>query len=608
MLTGTTIKRLTAISEITKTGKKINGLFRLMENPVIWKQAYSNIYANNGAITKGIDNVTLDGFSEERINQIIEQLKNGAYHFKPVRRTYIPKKNGKQRALGIPNGNDKLVQEVMRIILNQIYEPIFSNLSHGFRENRSCHTALTQVKQTWTGAKWMIEMDIEGFFDNIDHEVMMTILRKKIDDKRFLALIAEVLKAGYMEDWKFNGTYSGTPQGGIISPILANIYLNELDSYVEELMKEFNLGDKRRINPDYQLVHGRIEGLRKKYRKIKDTATAEELAEISRQIRVLSEERKKIPFGDQSDPNYKRLRYSRYADDFILGVIGSKADAVRVSENIRGFITEKLNLQIAEDKFAIRHASDGVNYLGFRVISYSGKRCLRLKNSGTYTVQRTTKERIQLIIPDEKLVAFACKNGYGDLYRHIPASRPMLTCNDDSSIIEAYNAELRGIVNYYCIGNSPARKLEPLVSLARTSCAMTLAHRHRSTTSKIISEMRQPNGEWIRTVHGANKDYKFRLYRLKTDMKKCSPLNYQEDIIGNMPTAFIYGKTDVIQRLEANTCELCGSHEKVEVHHVRKLKDLQGKEYWEQVMLAKRRKTLCLCSKCHHKLHNGTLN
>ena len=222
MLTATVTRRLDALATISKEGKRINGLFRLMEHPLLWYEAYANIYSNAGAITKGVDGSTLDGFSQARVASIITRLKDGTYRFKPTRRVYIPKANGKKRPLGVPSGDDKLVQEVVRLILERIYEPVFQTSSHGFRPGRSPHTALEQIGQQWTSVKWIIDMDIQSFFDTIDHEVMIAVLEKKIDDARFIALIKAMLVAGYVEDWRFHGTYSGTPQGGIASPILAN--------------------------------------------------------------------------------------------------------------------------------------------------------------------------------------------------------------------------------------------------------------------------------------------------------------------------------------------------------------------------------------------------
>lgn len=241
MLTDTTLKRLNTIGLLSKQGKQINGLFRLMENEVLWKQAYINIKGNDGAVTKGVDEITLDGFSYKRIQKIIQELKVNEYQFQPVRRTYIPKKNGKKRPLGIPNGNDKLVQEVVKIILEEIYEPIFSNNNHGFRKGRSCHTALTQVKRSWTGTKWLIEMDIKSFFDNLNHEVLIKILSKKIQDKRFLLLINKMLKAGFL-DYKENLCVNYKVASVNSKIISINRYLKWLD------VKELTVKTKRTQN------------------------------------------------------------------------------------------------------------------------------------------------------------------------------------------------------------------------------------------------------------------------------------------------------------------------------------------------------------------------
>src|SRR5947208_4236074 len=186
MLSATVMRRLEALETISKQGKPINGVFRLLENPILWHEAYANIYANKGATTPGVDEVTLDGFSEERVTSIITRLKSGTYRFQPVRRTYVPKKNGKKRPLGISSGDDKLVQEVVRIILERIYEPIFEESSHGFRPGRSPHTALTQIGDQWQSIKWVVVMDIQDYFTTINHEMLMRLLEKKIEDTRFL--------------------------------------------------------------------------------------------------------------------------------------------------------------------------------------------------------------------------------------------------------------------------------------------------------------------------------------------------------------------------------------------------------------------------------------
>ena len=323
-------------SKAQDTNYHYERLYRNLYNTDFYLQAYQNIYAKPGNMTAGADGQTVDGMSMERIGKIIESLKNHSYHPQPARRTYIQKKNGKLRPLGIPSFDDKLVQEVVRMILEAIYEPTFSNRSHGFRPNRSCHTALMQLQRNFSGVKWFIEGDIKSFFDNIDHAVLVGILRKRIKDEYFIALIWKFLKAGYLEDWTFRRTYSGTPQGSIISPILSNIYLNELDRYMERYMETFKQKEKRDKNVPYWKVHEQVRWLKNgKYKpevwaQMDETDRKAALAEIS----VKTAQKLAMPAYDPMDSDYKRLQYVRYADDWLCGVIGSKADAEKIKADI----------------------------------------------------------------------------------------------------------------------------------------------------------------------------------------------------------------------------------------------------------------------------------
>lgn len=249
-----TMEILTKLQENSKKhhDEVFTRLFRYMLRPDIYFVAYQHLYANRGAGTKGINEETADGFSEKYVEQIIEALRTETYRPKPVRRTYIKKSNGKMRPLGLPTFTDKLVQEVIRMILESVYEPIFSNNSHGFRSGRSCHTALTQIKNQFIGARWFVEGDIKGCFNNIDHTILTKIIGKKIKDARFIKLVHLFLKSGYMENWKYYGTYSGCPQGGIISPILANIYLNELDNFMEKIKQDFDNRTPYQLTAEYK--------------------------------------------------------------------------------------------------------------------------------------------------------------------------------------------------------------------------------------------------------------------------------------------------------------------------------------------------------------------
>src|SRR5207245_196424 len=394
-------------------GKPINGLFRLLENPILWHEAYANIYANDGAITPGTDITTLDGFSEERVTSIMARLKNGTYRFQPVRRTYVPKKNGKKRPLGISSGDDKLVQEVVRIILERTYEPIFENSSHGFRPGRSPHTALEQIGNQWSAIKWIVDMDIRSYFDTINHELLMALLAKKIEDKRFLHLIQAMLDAGYLEDWTYHATYSGVPQGSICAPILANVYLHELDYFMKTVQEHFQQGKERRPNKVYEHYSRKIRRLRKKYDTLKGKeAGKEQLQKVQRAIKSIQQLRRNYPSRDQFDPGFRRLHYCRFADDFIIGIIGSYADAEAVREEVKRFIQETLKLTIAEEKSHIRHNKEGATFVGYWIKSYSGHRVVKVKAGGRHTTRRTVSERRQFHIPPGKLQNFSSDRRY----------------------------------------------------------------------------------------------------------------------------------------------------------------------------------------------------
>ena len=207
------------LNNLTEHSKDLNykyeRLYRILFNEEMYHVAYQHIYAKQGNMTVGSDGQTIDSMSLTRIGKLIETLKDESYQPNPSRRTYIPKKNGKMRPLGIPSFDDKLLQEVIRMILEAIYEGQFEDSSHGFRPKRSCHTAIRQISKSFCGTKWYIEGDIKGFFDNINHDVLINILKERIEDERFIRLIRKFLNAGYIEEWTFHKTYSGTPQGGL---------------------------------------------------------------------------------------------------------------------------------------------------------------------------------------------------------------------------------------------------------------------------------------------------------------------------------------------------------------------------------------------------------
>lgn len=582
-------------------------LYRNFFNPEFYLLAYSRIYAKQGNMTPGTDGKTIDGMSEGRIARLIESMKDCSYQPQPARRTYIPKKNGKTRPLGIPSIEDKLVQEVMRLLLESIFEPTFRDVSHGFRPNRSCHTALQQVQREFTSTRWFVEGDIKGCFDNVDHHVLIELVRKRVNDERFIGLLWKFLKAGYMENWEYRNTYSGTPQGSIISPALANIYLHELDVFMATLAEEFERGQRRGCNPQYEALSRKIRKEKKSLENDKPFLTENELKQRLKSIKVLRTERGKLPYGNPSDEEYKRLRYVRYADDFLIGVIGSKEDAKQIKRRVREFLMNTLRLEMSEEKTLVTHGRDFARFLGYKVTTtYS----VSTKKTARGVRQRTHGGTIALYIPKEAWISRLKEYGALKISRvnnkevYKPVHRPYLLHLDDLEILNLYNAEIRGLYNYYRLANN-ACVLNKYMYVMRYSMYKTFAAKYRTRVSRIIAKYRA--GDDFAVRYQTKKGPKTAVLYNGGFKRDTTPARTDPDKVCTVPSNL--ARTSLIARLQAGTCEWCGAKtEDIEIHHVRKLKDLSGKKAWERRMIERNRKTLALCAECHHKLHAGKLN
>lgn len=500
---------------------------------------------------------------------------------------------------------------MVRLILESIYEPTFSDYSHGFRMNKSCHTALKYVQKYFTGTKWFVEGDIKGCFDNVDHQVLIAILRKRIADEHFIGLIWKFLKAGYMEDWNYHNTYSGTPQGSIISPILANIYMNELDSYMTEYAEKFNCGNRRKINPAFKkkldVCRGKEERLKRNFAKMSE----EEKEGLSAEIRELRRSLKSMPYSDPMDDNYKRICYVRYADDFLIGVIGSKEDAEQVKQDVGSFIREKLHLEMSEEKTLITHGHDFAKFLGYEVTISKGEYNKKTKTGAT---RRVNNGKVLLHVPHDKWVKcllsynalkikYDKQNGNKEVWE--PVRRTRLLHLDDLEILNQYNAEIRGLYNYYRLANNVS-VLNNFYYVMRYSMLKTFAGKYRTRISKIIRKYRQGKDFVVEYPKKNGMVGKVLFYndgfRRNTKVESGTP-----DIIARVVEN--YGRNSLIKRLQANKCEWCGAENvPLEIHHVRKLKDLSGRKQWELAMIGRKRKTMALCVDCHDKLHAGKLD
>jgi len=582
-------------------------LYRNLYNPAFYMLAYRNIYANDGSMTKGVNGITVDGMSINRIDRLIGSLKDCSYQPNPARRTYIAKKGNpaKKRPLGIPSGDDKLVQEIVRMILERIYEPVFSEASHGFRPKKSCHTALLKIQATFTGVKWFVEGDIQACFDSFDHHIIINLLRRRIDDEKFINLMWKFLKAGYMEQWKYHKTYTGVPQGSGMSPVLSNIYLNELDRYMEEYKAVFDSA-KRTANPAHRNLGSKIFYTKQRNAKTWGSLSDEEKKKRAKELRLMRAEQRKLPARLVKEVSFKGLQYVRYADDFIVGVIGSREDAQRVKHDLAVFLKERLNLTLSEEKTKVTHSEECARFLGFD-ITVSRSQDIKRKKDGSR--QRVYSGVVKLYVPHEKwaaklleLRAIRIKKDKitGKEHWHV-MHRGKLINLTDIQILSQVNAEVRGLYNYYSIACN-ASTLHHFSSLMKYSMLKTFGAKYRCQVKKIKAKYVK-NGNF--TVAYETKDGpKEAVYYNQGFRWKKEPMFGQVDVIDKFKR---YDKPNSLAvRLRSKVCELCNTAcGQVEMHQVKRLKDLKGQSEWEVMMRKRRRKTLAVCHECHVKIHSN---
>ena len=582
----------TILGIIRERGRRqlpLEDIYRQLYNRNLYLRAYSRLYRNHGAMTPGATQETVDGMTLAKIDAIITALRAERYRWTPVRRTLIPKRSGKLRALGLPTWSDKLLQEVIRSLLEAYYDPQFSLHSHGFRAGRGCHSALEEITQHWRGVKWYIEGDISRCFDSLAHDVMLSILREKLHDNRFLRLLASLFKAGYLEDWTYHETLSGVPQGSVVGPILSNIYLDRLDQFVETVvLPAHNRGDHRRPYPPYMAL---LNAARRK--KIAgEYATAHKLRQQAQQM----------PSRDPNDPHFRRLWYCRYADDWLLGFSGPRHEAEQIKVQLMEFLREPLTLELSQDKTLITHARTGAaRFLGYDIVSQDAndKHCRRGR-------RRCINGAPGVKVPVEVIRAKCAKYmQYGK-----PRQRAERLSDSDFTIVAQYQAEYRGVVQYYLRAFN-VHRLWALHRVMKFSLAKTLADKHRSSVRQVIRKYQTV----VSTPHGTLKVLEV--------MQPCGEekkplvarfggiaLRRQKGAVMNDRPPQVYNsrRSELVQRLLADHCELCGSTVRCEVHHIRKLADLRRpgrkeRPAWMQRMAMRRRKTLVVCQKCHEDIH-----
>jgi group II intron reverse transcriptase/maturase len=583
---------LELLHERGKRGLPLERVYRQLYNKKLYFTSYGKIYRNAGAMTPGVTEETVDSMSLEKIDTIIEALRYERYQWEPARRTYIPKRNGKKRPLGMPVWSDKLLGEVIRMILDAYYEPQFSDHSHGFRPGRGCHTALRDIYYNWTGTTWFIEGDIKACFDSFNHELLISTLKERIHDGRFIQLIQRLLDAGYLEDWKYNQTLSGVPQGSILSPILSTILLDKLDMFVETvLIPKYTNGGKRKPNKEYGKLMQKAHRLFKK-------GQADAAMEVRKQAQQLSS-------VDAGDPNHRRLKYVRYADDFCLGFVGPKAEAEEIKQQIGAFLQDELKLELSKTKTLITHArSEAARFLGYEITTIQDDKKLHANG------KRNINGRIGLKVPHDILQEKCKRYKKNGKVKH----RAELQNESDYTIISTYQLEFRGIANYYQLAYN-MHTLNELRWIMTQSLTKTLACKHKTTARKIVKRHKAEQN-----IKGIN--YKVLQALVKREGKKpliatWGGISLKWDIKANLVDQLQRQpwncRSELEKRLLAQVCEQCGAThltDKIEVHHIRALKDLneytgREKPLWVQKMAARRRKTLVLCRTCHMDIQYG---
>jgi group II intron reverse transcriptase/maturase len=579
---------------VRERGKKrlpLTRVYRQLFNREWYLIAYGKIYRNRGAMTQGVTPETVDSMSLAKIDAIINALRQERYRWKPVRRVVIPKRNStKTRTLGLPTWSDKLLQEVIRLILEAYFEPTFSEHSHGFRPGRGCHTALMDIYDHWAGVTWTIEGDIAACFDNLSHDLLLDTLAKYIHDGRFLQLIRSLLKAGYLENWRWNRTLSGAPQGSIIGPVLSNLVLNHLDTFVEDtLIPAYTRGERRKANPAYTHLNNLVR------RKRQQGKTEE--------AKRLEQQRRTLPSIDPYDPDYRRLRYCRYADDFCLGIIGPKEEAEEIKRQLGVFLRESLKLNLSETKTLITHMrTEKAKFLGYELSTFQRNDA----HEHAYYKRRVLNGKVELSLPAAVIQA-KCQRY---MAHNKPIHRTEMLNDSVFTIIVHYQGVYRGVVEYYRLAHN-VYGLNKLKWIMEQSLVKTLAAKLKISVHQVYERFRA-------TIVNDGKAYKGLQTVIQREGK--DPLIAQwggiplqrrmETVLNDDPYLYWNGRTEIVQRLLAETCELCGTQTQIEVHHIRALKDLDRygrpeKPAWVKTMAARHRKTLVVCQSCHKAIHAG---
>lgn len=552
-----------------------NHVIKIVADMDVLKMAYARIKSNPGNMTPGNDSETFDAIDPKWFEKTSKELLTGAFRFKPARRVEIPKPKGGTRPLGVASPRDKIIQEAMRIVLEAVYEPVFSTHSHGFRQKRSCHTALKEIKNTFTAVNWFVEGDISKCFDSFDHKLLILAVNKRITDQVFIDLLYKALRAGYIFQGKYFSSELGTPQGSIISPILCNVLMHKFDKWMEIQMEEFNIGKRRKLNPEYRKLM-RNHRLREAH-----------LAGIQSRM--------------AKDPDYKRMRYVRYADDFIIGILGSKEECLLIRDKAAKYLSEELGLNLNLDKTKITHATTELAlFLGTQIrITPQEKKPYRKVVRGSQEFLILSNTAVQLIVPVGRLVERLttrglCRNGGN------PTRWTKMIPFDSAHIVKLMWQMWIGISTYYSFASN-YKDLSRIHYILKYSCMLTLVSKYKFGTLK------KGFRKFGKNIEIKDKDGK--ILASFPNVSYVAPkkfyITYEDPVkrLDRMTRAFF--RTTQIMNSE---CLICGSKENLEMHHVkhiRKATEMIRQDYWTRAMSTMNRKQIPVCRSCHNHIHRG---
>lgn len=558
-------------------------------------QAWEQIRRNKGSQTAGIDKMTDEKVDFELIHRLAEKLKQGTYRPKAVRRVHIPKTNGKTRPLGIPTLEDRIVQQGLKMLLEPIFEADFRRCSHGFRQGKSPHTALRDVARVYPNVGYVIEGDIKSCFDNIPHGKLIEQISRRIADEKILQICWKFLRAGYMEQWNYHRTYSGTPQGGIISPLFANIFLHQIDEWMEDELRANIIQTKKdeisRRNPAYSNLTLRIWRLRQRL-----LSAEKNHREIISQIQDLEKERKKIPLRRKDVKHPGKIWYTRYADDFVVMMAGDKDE----TQNLKAQVTNKLSeigLTLSDEKTRITHWSKPVRFLGYNI-----RGVLRDKGVTLWAYLTIPKEKQKQI---SKRIQTVCN------YFHIP----------ETDVLTQISAIYRGWCNYYKYANAPQKVFNRTAYKMWWEYAHYNARKHKTSIKQMV--VRERKAGRLKTVEKNGRErntFTHRIGEKEVILDIFPPSRGQIQTVGNRvgwevdlqpvnKLNWVSGRS-LMTRMTAlerakGLCEKCREQP---VHHVHHTRPMRGKSFLARVQSDRDQKetAIALCQECHLEKHQGS--